>query len=147
MGTQRIVVRVLLVYLLLNSAVLGLWATFAPRNFYDDFPSFGRHWVAVDGPYNHHLVTDVGALFLALAVVTAASLIVESSLLERVVGVAWAVSALPHFLYHLTHKGALATGDYVASVGGLGLQVILGIALVVLAVRSGDERLQPADNT
>ena len=35
--------------------------------FYDDFPGLGRSWVAADGPYNEHLVRDVGALNLALA--------------------------------------------------------------------------------
>ena len=40
-----------------------------PRSFYDDFPGAGRTWVAVDGPYNEHLVRDVGGLNLALAFV------------------------------------------------------------------------------
>ena len=37
-----------------------------PAAFYDDFPGLGRMWVAPDGPYNQHLVRDVGELNLAL---------------------------------------------------------------------------------
>ena len=44
---------------------VGLQALFTPRSFYDDFP-LGRGWVAMDGPYNQHLVRDVGSLNLAL---------------------------------------------------------------------------------
>ena len=48
----------------------GLQAAFAPRSFFVDFP-LGRGWISHQGdPYNEHLVRDVGALFLALIVVT-----------------------------------------------------------------------------
>ena len=49
---------------------VGLQAAVAPRSFFDDFP-FGRSWISVDGAmYDEHLVRDVGALFLAMAIVT-----------------------------------------------------------------------------
>ena len=54
--------RVLLIIVGIGNAVVGLWAAVAPQSFYDDFPGAGRHWVAVDGPYNEHLVRDVGVL-------------------------------------------------------------------------------------
>ena len=63
-------VRVLLIVLGAVALELGVWATFAPRSFYDDFPGLGRAWVAADGPYNEHLVRDFGGLNLALAVLT-----------------------------------------------------------------------------
>ena len=44
-----------------GSAVIGGWAQLFPRSFYDDFPGLGRAWVAMDGPFNEHLVRDVGA--------------------------------------------------------------------------------------
>ena len=48
----------------------GLQAAFAPRSFFDDFP-LGRGWIAHSGDaYNEHLVRDVGALFLAMIMVT-----------------------------------------------------------------------------
>ena len=46
----------------------ALQASAFPRSFYDDFP-LGRGWIAASGgAYNEHLVRDVGALFLALAI-------------------------------------------------------------------------------
>ena len=67
---QRIVIGVLL----LIALVTGLWAAVAPRSFYDSFPGSGLHWVSTDGPYNRHLVSDVGSMYLALAVVTVAAI-------------------------------------------------------------------------
>ncbi len=46
----------------------GLHAAFTPRSFSDDFP-LGRGFISHQGDlYNEHLVRDVGALFLALAI-------------------------------------------------------------------------------
>jgi hypothetical protein len=69
------VLRILLVFMGIPSVLIGLWAGFAPRGFYDDFPGAGRSWVAPDGPFNEHLVRDVGVLNLALAVVTIAAVV------------------------------------------------------------------------
>lgn len=52
-----------------TTLVVGAWALLAPASFYRAFP-LGRAWVAVDGPFNEHLLRDVGGLFLALTVVT-----------------------------------------------------------------------------
>ena len=61
--------------LLLIALVIGLWALLAPRSFYDSFPGGnGMHWVSADGPYNRHLVSDVGSMYLALAALTVAAL-------------------------------------------------------------------------
>ena len=43
----------------------------SPHSFYDDFPAGTDGWVHVLGPFDEHLVTDVGALFVALGVVLA----------------------------------------------------------------------------
>ena len=49
---------------------VGAWAQLAPASFHTSFP-FGQGWLAADGPYNEHLLRDVGGLNLALALVTA----------------------------------------------------------------------------
>jgi hypothetical protein len=55
--------RIVLGVLLLIALVTGLWALLAPRSFYDSFPGgSGMHWVSADGPYNRHLVGDVGSM-------------------------------------------------------------------------------------
>lgn len=58
--------RLALGYLGLTSALVGVWAQFFPQMFYDQFPGFGV-WVAGDGPFNEHLVRDVGGLNLSMA--------------------------------------------------------------------------------
>jgi len=46
------------------SVQLGMWATFAPRSFYDDYPGFGREWVRVNGPYNETQTAQWGRITL-----------------------------------------------------------------------------------
>ena len=110
----------------LAASAVGLQALFTPRSFYDDFP-FGRGWVAMDGPYNEHLVRDVGSLNLALVVLVFAALIVSTRALARTAAIVWLVNAVPHFMYHLRHIGmhGMADGDKV------GIAVSLGFAIVV----------------
>ena len=52
-------------------ALIGLWALLGPQSFYDDFPAGTDGWVHVLGPFDEHLVTDVGSLFVALGLVLA----------------------------------------------------------------------------
>jgi hypothetical protein len=115
------------------SGAVGLWAQAFPRSFYDDFPGLGRVWVAVDGPFNEHLVRDVGGLNLGLAFVALAALVTANVAMARVAGGAALIYGLPHLLYHLTHLDPYDTGDAVAMVVSLG-----GAALAALvAVASG----------
>src|SRR4029078_1859716 len=71
-------IRIALGYLALISLEIGVWAQFFPRSFYDHYPGLGRTWVAVDGPYNEHLVRDVGGLNLGLAAVLIVALVTLS---------------------------------------------------------------------
>jgi hypothetical protein len=122
--------KVALVVIAGGSLVVGVWAQGFPRSFYDDFPGMGRVWVAVDGPYNEHLVRDVGGLNLALAFVAVMALVTGSTLLARVTGGAALLYGLPHFVYHATHLGPYDTGDAVAMVVSLGF-VVLAAALLI----------------
>jgi hypothetical protein len=126
-------VRVLLIVLGAVALELGVWATFAPRSFYDDFPGFGRAWVAADGPYNEHLVRDFGGLNLALAVLTlvaAASLAVA---LVRTAAVAWLVWGVPHLVYHARHLDVYSRSDKVLNLVSLVGAVAVAVALLALA--------------
>ena len=127
-------VRVMLALLAASGAVVGVWATFAPRSFYDSFPGGGRSWVAVDGPYNQHLVSDVGGLNLALALLAAVAAVRLLPVLVRTAAVASILYGLPHFLYHATHLDPYDTSDKVANVVTLGLGVVLGLAVLLLSV-------------
>ena len=84
-------------------------------------------WVAVDGPYNEHLVRDVGSLNLALAFVAVVALITGSTLVARAAGGAALIYGVPHLLYHATHLDPYESGDKVA--------LIFSLSVAVLAAR------------
>jgi hypothetical protein len=123
--------RVLLAALAASAALVGAWAQFAPRSFYDDFPGGGRHWVAMDGPYNEHLVRDVGGLNLALAFVAVVALVTGSIVAARAAGGGALIYGVPHLAYHALHLDPFDTGDQVALVVSLGFAAVA--ALVALA--------------
>ena len=139
---STVVVRIGLAVLAVSGAVLGVWAGFAPRSFYDDFPGLGRHWVSVDGPYNEHLVRDVGWLNLALTVITVWAAISLARSLVLAVLVGWLVADLPHLVYHAAHLDGLSTSDGTAEIISLALGPAIAAALLVL-VASGDDVVTP----
>jgi hypothetical protein len=100
MKTFRLRVGMLL--LAAVSLVVGVWALLVPRCFYDDFPLSGRDWVSTLGPYNEHLVRDVGALNLALGMLLVLVAVLLEGRLVQVSLVASLVYAVPHFVFHLT---------------------------------------------
>ncbi len=116
--------------LAVGGAIPGAWALALPRGFYDDFPGFGRHWVSADGPYNEHLVRDVGGFFLALAAIAGLALWLGTIASARLTGLAWLVHAVPHLLYHLTHLGVYAPLDQVLTVASLVVEVLLPVLLL-----------------
>jgi hypothetical protein len=130
--SHQTLLRVLLAFLAAGTAVVGLWAQFFPQSFYDDFPGTGGQWIAVDGPYNEHLIRDVGGLNLALTVVLAAAIVVASPILVRVAALAFLVYALPHFVYHLHHLDRYDPFDQVANAVSLGAMVVVPLVLVVI---------------
>jgi hypothetical protein len=130
------VMRIGLVVLGFPALVIGVWAAFFPRSFYDDFPGLGRMWVAPDGPYNEHLVRDVGALNLALVVVTAVAVVSLTPILVRAVLAGWLAYSVPHLVYHLRHLEPFATDDQVSIAASLALVPILAVVLLVVDVRA-----------
>ena len=137
--TLRLPARIVLAYLAISGALVGLWAGLAPRSFYDDFPGLGRVWVAVDGPYNEHLVRDVGWLNLALTVATVWAAVTLTRGLVVAVLAAWLVTGLPHLLYHVANLSGLATGDRVAELASLALAPVLAGVLLVLVALDGSK--------
>lgn len=129
-------VRAGLVALAVVPAVIGVWALVAPHGFYALFPGAGRPgWVAALGPYDQHLVRDVGALNLAFAVLLGiAAARMTRSLVEAALVVAF-VAGVPHAVYHLTELGHLPTGDDMVSAGGLVLLAVLPLVLLWAARR------------
>ena len=133
--TYRTWMRIALGYLALVSLEIGVWAQFAPRSFFDDFPGLGRAWVNVDGPYNEHLVRDVGGLNLGLAAVLIVALITLSRPTIIAAALASLLYGVPHLVYHIANHDGLDDSDVAISLGGLALFAILGVALIVVALR------------
>jgi hypothetical protein len=122
--------QVALVVIAAASGVVGLWAQALPRSFYDDFPGAGRVWVAVDGPFNEHLVRDVGGLNLALAFVAVVALATGSVLVARAAGGGALLYGVPHLTYHALNLDPFDTGDSIAMLMSLSLAALAGVAAV-----------------
>jgi len=105
--------RLALGFLLLATATIGLTATFAPHAFYDEFP-FLAHWVELLPPYNEHLVTDVGGLYLGFAVLFAWAIRTLDRTLIQALSAAWLLAAGIHLVFHASHLDNFSTGDAVA---------------------------------
>ncbi len=117
------VARAALAVLLLSALAVGLPATLAPHAFYDDFP-FLRHWVDLLPPYNEHLVTDVGGLYLGFAVLFAWAAWTVQPTLVRAASVGWLLWAAIHLAFHATHLEGFATGDAIAQIASLAFLLI-----------------------
>jgi hypothetical protein len=133
--------RVLIVIIAAGNALVGPWATLAPESFYDNFPGGGRHWVAVDGPFNEHLVRDVGSLNMALVAVAIAVLVRPSRYLIQVLAIAELVYSAPHFLYHATHLDHYGSTDKVALMVSLSVTILAPVALLVFSSRASDQAI------
>jgi hypothetical protein len=127
--------RIVLAVLAVSGAIVGVWATFAPRSFYDDFPGGGRSWVAPDGPFNEHLVRDVGSLNLALTVLTVAAAILLVRSLVVVAALGWLAYGIPHLVYHLRHRDVYDTGDQIASLVSLAFVPALAVVALVVGAK------------
>jgi len=134
--TVGLMARILLLLLAIPTLELGIWATLAPHSFFNSFPGGGRHWVAVDGPFNEHLVRDFGGLNLALAFVLIVALVVGSRLLVTTAAVAYLLWAVPHALYHFFNMQVLSSGDQVANGISLVISVALPLAIIWSAYRT-----------
>jgi hypothetical protein len=142
---RLLIVRIMLVVLAVQGAIVGLWAVFAPHSWYTSFPGFGMRWISMDGPYNHHLAGDVGAFFLALTAVTIAALVINGTAVARVAGLGWLTFGLPHFVYHAFHKPAeMGAANFVVSLVGAAALVILGLGCLLLPPRGDIPMSDPA---
>jgi fructose-specific phosphotransferase system IIC component len=141
--TRALWTRIGLAYLAAGFALVGFWAAFAPRSFYTDFPGAGRHWISPDGPYNQHLIRDVGELNLALMVVVVAAAVSLSVPLVRAALVATLVNGVLHVGYHVGHVDMFSSSDQGAIIGSLVLAPLVALVLLVV-VRAPEPTRPPA---
>jgi hypothetical protein len=136
--TSSVVARAALWLTAASAAGVGVLAAFAPRTFYDDFPYAG-HWVDRLPPYNEHLVTDVGALYLGFALVLAwaAATLARQLVLAACWG--WILFSVLHLIFHARHLERFGTGDAVQELISLGAAIALPL-LALWCVRSAAGR-------
>jgi hypothetical protein len=141
---RRVVARVALVVLGAAGLYQGIWAQFAPRSFFEDFPG-GVSWVAGDGVYNEHLTRDIGGLINGLAVVALVAAWTLSKPLLAANALGWLVYALPHLGYHLAHPLS-GSGMQALNVLVLCSQVVLPVlGLLAVSWRQGELRAPARD--
>src|SRR5207253_9509819 len=133
--------RLALAYLAGAAALIGLTATVAPRAFYDDFP-FLAHWVDLLPPYNEHLVTDVGGLYLGFAFLFVWAAWTLDRTLVRAAGAAWLLTAGLHLIFHVGHLDRFGTADAVAELATLAL-LLLPPPLALWATAPASRRPTP----
>ena len=122
--------RILLGLSVALALYVGLWAAAFPDSFYSSFPGLGLHWVASDGPFDEHLIRDVGGLYLGLGAASLAAIFSASATLARVVGLGWLVFDAIHLGYHVTHLDG-STFDRVGNVVSLGFFLAVAVFLVL----------------
>ncbi|WAC93756.1 hypothetical protein [Mycobacterium sp. Aquia_213] len=119
-----------LLVLTLSGAFVGCWAYFAPLHWYNSFPGMGIRWLPVLGPYNEHLVKDVGGMYLALTALSALTFVYLSNRTLRVVtAVSWTVFNALHLTYHLQMLHMYGTRDAILNVIALGTVLVCSAAL------------------
>ena len=104
--------------LALAAISIGLPATIAPQTFYEDFPFFAS-WVSLLPPYNEHLVTDVGGLYLGFALLFAWAARTLQPTLVRAVCSAWLLTATIHLAFHATHLEGFGAADAIGELASL----------------------------
>lgn len=129
-----LIARAALVLTAASAAGVGLLAAFAPRSFYDDFPYVG-HWVDRLGPYNEHLVTDVGALYLGFALLLAWAAASLQRQLVQAACAGWILFSLLHVIFHARHLDGFGTADAIEELVSLAVVVALPLVALLAARR------------
>ncbi|MCG8920733.1 hypothetical protein L6E12_33750 [Actinokineospora sp. PR83] len=124
--------RALLLVLAVVAVFIGGWAYFAAAGWYATFPGLGMNWLPRLGPYNQHLVKDVGSFYLGFAALSlAAAWRPRNTALVAAAGLAWVVFSVPHLVYHLQHLDMYDGVDRVLNVVSLSAFVVAGALLLV----------------
>lgn len=124
--------RISLAFMGVTSAYAGVFAYFATESFHADFPGLGLRWLPQLGPYNEHLIKDVGAFYLAITVLSFVALAnVRKPGVVPMAGATLLVFNVLHFVYHLTMLHMYEPRDQWLNAVLLGLLVVLSIILVI----------------
>jgi hypothetical protein len=123
-------IRTLVVVNALVDAATGIFATVAPHTFY-------RHVIGVDllGPYNEHLLSDVGGFYLGFAVLFGWAAVVMTPEIVWPVCAAATLTTVLHFAFHAAHLTGFSTAQTVAQTAGLTISIAMPAAALLLTAR------------
>lgn len=124
-------IRVCLGVLALSALSIGLPATFAPETFYTDYPFFTA-LISLLPPYNEHLITDIGGLYLGFGIIFGWATVTPSRQLVIPLCSAWIVAQTLHFAFHIEHLTGFTTTEAVLQQVGLGVYIMLAIVPLAL---------------
>jgi hypothetical protein len=134
---SRRTARIALWLLFVAALTTGLPAALAPHAFYADFP-FDTHWVEMLPPYNEHLTTDVGGLYLGFAVILAWAARTLQPALVRAACWGWLLMTTLHLFFHATHLDRFGAADAVAELISLALLLPPALAAIWAVGEPGD---------
>lgn len=117
------------------NVIVGVWALFAPRSWYDDFPAAGQGWVAAFGAFNEHFIQDIGDAYLGFGVLLLFAAMQPSLLLVRGALLGFLVFAIPHFLVHIFVRESLSTSGYIGTLAPQAFAI--GVAVWLMAASAG----------
>jgi hypothetical protein len=134
-GARAAVVRGGLVVTCALSVVLGAIMLIWPEGF------FSWSWVNLGMDYNPHLLMDLGAMNLAIAVPLGGAAVAMTPLFVRCALASYAVWSVAHLLIHLrfrTHLAAHASSlDAHLLIATLSAGAVVWVTLLLLALGSG----------
>lgn len=133
--STRTVLRAGLVLLALVQGAVGAWQLLLPRSFFDAFPLPSHPWVALLPPYNEHLMVDVGAADVAMAVMVGVAAVSMQRTAVCTVLTGAVVFETLHFVFHATHLEPFPPADAVAQTAALAAWLALVIGMCVLGFR------------
>lgn len=119
-----------LILLAVSYGVAGLVQLFSPQTIYRHGP-----WVARLPPYNEHLITDIGALTLALVLTLSVAAVTMQPLMVRTALTSSLMFGIPHFVFHAMHLTMFPVSISVTQTAVLSLGIVAPVALLVLCAR------------
>ena len=122
-------IRICFAFLCVSALSTGLPAAFDPVFFFEDFP-LGAGWVELLPPYNEHLVTDVGGLYLGFAIIFGWAAYRLETALVRAVSFGWLLFAVLHFVFHADHLEGFGTADAIAELASLGVVTVAPVVAI-----------------
>lgn len=114
------------------SVFVGGWALFWPESFFSSFPGGGRAWTAGLGPYNEHLVRDVGAFNMLLAALFTWAAVTLDRRLTVAVCMTSLIFSVPHLIFHLFNLSSFSASDAIGQTVALSLAVVVPPVVVTL---------------